>query len=367
MGFLRNRGSNESSSDDAVRMTALVTEAESPLDNAIQIGKHFLSTIRIAIDYATPPIYTAAAFKLERDHWLVRGMSVPVMIDPAYPEGFQVLWDEVPGMEQLAAAREPALCDPIGTRAKVGEVVVRLTSTVDVASLPEELREEVERLQNRGGPPPDHFAEALDKARQEPAPSGTVRAVVVIAATTVTMIQDGGGGDAGFRRRTSEGKHDAVLSVHVPDREPYAVFVRDFNRPRKKADATGAGLPALVSTNDPSSVEVLWDEIPSIKEQAKDLISEAMERMQSAQAGFAQDQAQMEATIRAATERAATQPAPAAPPPGAQPIPAEVREQMISGAKLAFQYMKDPAQRQMLIEQYRLAGITLDDKGNVVS
>lgn len=364
MGILRSRGTNETYA--AVRMTALVTEAETPLDNAIQIGRHFLSTVRIAIDYATPPIYTMSTFRLEREHWLVRGMSVPVMIDPAHPEEFRVLWDEVPDIERLVAAREPALCDPIGTSAKVNEAVVRLTSAIDVASLPAKIREQVEHLRNRDEPSPDHFAEALAKARHEPAPPGTVRCVVIIATTMMTVVEDAGAGDSSYRIRTSDGKHDAVLSVHIPDREPYAVFVRKFRRPRRKADVMGAGLPALVSTNDPNAIEVLWDEVPTIKEQIDERLSDAMDRMQSAQAHLADDQAQMEATIGAAAECVSQNPS-AAPPPGTTGVPTEVREQMIANAKLAFQYLKDPAPRQMLIEQYRLAGINLDDEGNVVS
>ncbi|MEO6472169.1 MAG: hypothetical protein ABIR57_09565 [Aeromicrobium sp.] len=353
MGFLRQRTANTSGE----RMTALVVEADAPLDNTLMVGKHFLGTVRIAIENATPPIYTARSFKLDRSHWLVRGTSVPITIDPAQPQDFELNWEEIPGIEQLVDARDPALCDPMGTQRKIAEVVERLTRTVNVDNLPPELREALDHMKNQDSSPADHFAEALDKARHEPAPTGMVRAVVIIATTTMTVVQDGGGGDGdvGHRHRSSNGKHDAVLSVHIPDREPYAVFVPNLNRPRNRADVMGAGLPALVSTSDPCAVEVLWDELPSLKEQINDRLSEASNRMQSA-----------EAAIREATAKAQQNPPSyAAPAAGAPQVSAEMREMMINSAKIALASIRDPTQRKMMIDQYRLAGITIDEHGNV--
>jgi len=40
--------------------------------------------VRILVE-GDQPIYTAARFKLDRDHWLVRGQEIPVLIDPESP------------------------------------------------------------------------------------------------------------------------------------------------------------------------------------------------------------------------------------------------------------------------------------------
>jgi hypothetical protein len=38
-----------------------------------------------------------------------------------------------------------------------------------------------------------------------------------------------------------------------------------------------------------------------------------------------------------------------------------MRQTMLQNAKLALQYVRDPAMRQMLIQQYRAAGIPIDE------
>jgi hypothetical protein len=52
-----------------------------------------------------------------------------------------------------------------------------------------------------------------------------------------------------------------VLSVNIPGQAPYALFHRKFKRP---LGVTGLIIPALVSSSDPTDVEVLWDEPASI-------------------------------------------------------------------------------------------------------
>ena len=69
-----------------------------------------------------------------------------------------------------------------------------------------------------------------------------------------------GSGQVSFQLRSA-----AVLSVTVPGRAPYAIYVRKFRFPRQsRTDYTGAGYPALVSQSDPNDVEILWDEVPSV-------------------------------------------------------------------------------------------------------
>ena len=99
-------------------MTALVVEANRPIDNRVKWGSHSLGLIRILIDSTPDPIYVAGRFKLDRDCWPVRGMELPVTIDPADPSGFTVRWEEVPSIEDRVAANDLTLADPLGTREK---------------------------------------------------------------------------------------------------------------------------------------------------------------------------------------------------------------------------------------------------------
>jgi hypothetical protein len=196
---------------------------------------------------------------------------------------------------------------------------------------------------------PDRFTEALDNAAREPAPEGKTRAVVVIATIEMHL-------DEGDRRQTVvEGWPSAVLAVNVPGRPPYAVFKHRFHVRRKGvfADLTGAGLPAFVSSDDPNDVEVAWDEIPSLMSQIGQRISDDL---QTAQTDITQMQEEMTAAVQQAMQH------PPGAPPGFAGLPEGIRDTMARNAKLALQVIKDPAQRQMLITQYRAAGITLDEE-----
>ena len=107
-----------------VPMVALVIEADDPLDNRITFGRSSAGTVRILIDAERDPIYVARDFKLDRDHWLVPGMQVPVMVDPSHPETFEIRWDQIPSMVQRAASNDPTLADPVGTKKKTQQVLL---------------------------------------------------------------------------------------------------------------------------------------------------------------------------------------------------------------------------------------------------
>jgi hypothetical protein len=350
-------------------MTALVIEADDPLDNRIKLGKSGKGTVRILIDAKPNPIYVASDFKLDKDHWPVVGMELPVTIDPADPGKFEIRWDEVPTMEQRAAANDPTLADPAGTRKKAQQAL--LASGAAGPSGPyapsSDVRETVVKAQaeaaKQGDMMPDHWQESLDRAASEPAPAGKTRAVVLFAATEASLRTSGGDGDGmgGHQYRDRHGKHDAVLAVNIPGSEPYAVYKPKFNHKGGKAVAKGAGIPALVSSSDPSDVEILWDEIPSVKEQAKETMAEATGVMQDRMAAATQ---QMDQAMQQGGQAPPTAPTP--PAPGGTPgVTPEMKAMMVQNAKMALSAVP-PNMRQMLIQQYRMAGIEIDDDGNVV-
>ena len=104
-------------------MTALVVAADLPIDNASRWsrGRHYEGNVRILIDEGSEPIYVARSFRLDEKHWLVPGMEVPVKIDPARPEEFEIDWAGVPSIEERVAANDPVLADPRGARRRVTE------------------------------------------------------------------------------------------------------------------------------------------------------------------------------------------------------------------------------------------------------
>lgn len=362
-------------------MTALVVEADDPLDNRIMVGKHTRGLVRILIDSESSPIYVARSFKLDRDHWPVGGMELPVTIDPADPEQFDVNWDEIPSMEERAAANDPSLADPIGTRRKAMErliasgaagpgTVTQGASGPATSGVTPEVRKVVVAAQAAAVKTdtglPDHFEESMDKAAQEPAPAGKTRAVVLIAASEATLRTEGADDHVTGYYKDRHGKHATVLAVNVPGSAPYAVFKPKFKHVRGKGSALGAGLPALVSQSDPTDVEVLWDELPSVKEQAR---ATAAEAMQATQDRMAEATKMMSQGFQQAGP--SPPPPPAAPEPGAAtapqmpantpPIPANMQEMMAKNAKTALSFTKDPAMRKMLIAQYRAAGIEIGE------
>jgi hypothetical protein len=346
------------------RMNALVVAAEQPLDNRIMVGAQSRGTVRIVVEDASPPIVASRMFKLDRTHWLVTGMTIPVILDPARPASFEIVWEDIPSIQDRVAAIDPVLADPRGARAHANEVIQRVTSAVNLAGLPPEVRTVVSQY-NTPAPGVDRFAAAVEDARNGPAPQGRVSAAVLVATSTATSkTAQGGDEDSNDKYRTTEGKHDVVLAVTVPGREPYPVFVSDFRRPRGRHDLFSAGLAATVSEVDPNDIEVLWDEVASDQSQLDAKVAEEMHGVTDT----------MQQTIAAAQQAMAQQlqqPVPTASTPG-QPVQPgfaatpglspQMRDMMMQNAQMALRTVTDPGMRAMLIQQYRLAGIPIDEE-----
>lgn len=352
-------------------MVALVIEADDPLDNRIKLGKSSLGTLRILIATQPDPIYVTRDFKLDREHWVVPGMELPVTVDRADPANFEVRWDEIPSMEDRAALNDPTLADPVGTKKKTQHAL--LASGAVGPSGPyrpaEDVRDRVVEAQaaalQQDDGRPDHWQESLDRAAGSPAPPGKKRAVVLFAASEATLRTEDSraDGSGGVLVRDRHGKHDVVLAVTVPGSPPYAVYVPNFHHKSGKGLAIGAGLPALVSESDPSEIEVLWNELPSRREQLSETIAEARELSQNRVAAMAE---QMEEATRQMSLRAtgAGSPQPPSAPAATPGLTPELKEMMLKNAKVAVSAAPNAQMRQMIVEQYRLAGIPIDEKGN---
>lgn len=325
-------------SGGGVRATALVVSAEAPPEGGHRLSKLSKAAIRILVDAGSGPALVERSSHLKREQWLVPGMEVVVTIDPGQPDEFEIDWSAVPPIEDRAAAGDPTLADPLRARRRVAEAL-------SAAGIPGQAKAGVA----------DRVAEAMERAAGEAAPAGKQRAVVLVAAIRARLVPSGVDGGGPMHRVTS-GKCNAVLSVNVPGREPYALYEKKFKRPGDRGDITGAGLPALVSARDPAEVEILWDELASLGDQVGQRMAAGMQASQAGAAG-------MEEQMTAAVQRASSQAPPgtprAAPAPGLNP---QMKAMLENNARMALRMTKDPAQRKMLIEQYRLAGIEIEDE-----
>lgn len=334
MGFLGRAGH---AADDGMRATALVVDADAPPQGAPPFGRGSHGTVRLLVDTGSGPASISGTFKYSEDRWLVPGMEVAVTLDPGRPDRFEVDWGAVPSMEDRVAANDPTLADPIGAGRRVA-AALGLTQA------------------DTGSTRSERFDEAMAKAAQAPAPAGRRRAVVLVVTIRGRFWSEKHAGHGVTIERNSA----AVLAVNVPGRGPYAVFARKFKFPHLQADVSRAGLPALVSESDPNDVQVLWDELPSLGSQLATRMSDSLA---DAQARTSQATA-MEEQITGALGQAgaASQGAfPASGAPALGALPQQMRQLAADNAKRTLQFVQDPAQRQMLIEQYRAAGIVLDE------
>jgi uncharacterized protein DUF3592 len=144
------------------------------------------------------------------------------------------------------------------------------------------------------------------------------------------MFLRGGSGDD-----SDTPMYKLTLRVALPDGDPYEVVYRIEN-----GLEVGREYPVFVDPKDPEHVYV-------------DAGGDLRERL-------AADRAQMQqalSELKGMTGSSAT----AMPAPGAAGLTPEWQEMMATNAASALKLVKDPVQRKMLIEQYRAAGIPIED------
>jgi hypothetical protein len=350
---------------------ALVVDTRPPLDNGFWNHKALPGLVHVLVD-AQPPIYVANRFFLDRDHWLVRGMRLPVAIDPAAPENFEIRWEQVPSIEQRAAAGDPTLADPLGTKKRTMQALIGSGAAGGaVAALQAAgnqpiafTRGAVDRPEMRAA-----FIEAQMKDVQlggwdqvlgqfdqmvrdarAPAPAGKVRAVAVEATSAATLkIQaDNDGHGARHMNFERHGKHDRVLAINVPGQAPYAVFKEAFDIPSGKAGSLHGGMPALVSVADRADVEIPWDQMISSKKANR-----------QAKAAAKQRNADPMPAVMGQVEQWRQQHDVAAPPTPGSPV--DWQAVAAQNAKATLARVTDPQMRQTLIAQYRAAGVQIDE------
>lgn len=324
MGFFK-RGNTGTGGGGATRTAALVLAA----DQRPEGGGPASGAVRVLVDPGPRQRVLEAEPRLDKERWLVPGMQVDVMLS-SDGANFDLDWESVPTIEERVAANDPTLADPAGALRRVAQALGYTQADTGTSRA-------------------EHFEAALREAAGQPSPPGKIRAVVMVVAMRGAMAGASGPEEIGSSAVSFQRRSAAVLSVNIPGRAPYAVYVRKFRFPRKsRTDYTGAGYPALVSESDPNEIEILWDEVPSVESQLSDRLASSMALAESRRAAMTE---QWQAAMGQAGADAA----------GGGAMASEMRKLVADNARQALQYVQDPAMRKAMIDQYRAAGIEIPE------
>jgi hypothetical protein len=248
-----------------VHVNALVTETDSPVENLADMisTRGVLAATRVLIDFDSGPVIGLRDLPLDPNHWIVQGMTIPVIVDPANPNNYEIDWSLVPAITDLAAKNDPSLTDPMGARLRTWDALIAAGFDIlDMDKVAPSMRAlERPALKAELDAEPQAFARQLEAAKALSAPDGYQRGLAIIA-TQGAMFQRENGRGTPFR--ITDGKHVSVLSVSLPGQPAYAVLVPSFDHQSREYDSNNPGLPAVVSKTDPNDVRVLWDEMGTI-------------------------------------------------------------------------------------------------------
>ena len=259
-GFHRHEQDTDATPIGGPTVSALVTATEEPIDNAGGTSSHSVAQTQVLVSLPTGAVVGVRGLRLDPEHWLVEGMTVPVSIDPANPNAFEIDWAQVPSIQDRVAANDPSLVDPMAARLSNWDALAAAgfhEPDMDQVA-PQLLTTEMNSMRAELVAEPEAFTRQLSGVSGLSAPDGKRRALAQIATTTATWETTLSGTN---QHRDVHGKHAVVLSVSVPGEAPYAVFLKSFDHQHRQYDAYNPGLPALVSTTDPTDVQVLWDEM----------------------------------------------------------------------------------------------------------
>jgi hypothetical protein len=334
VGFFK-RGSDRTAESAAMRTTALIVAA----DQRPEGGGPATGLVRVLVDPGPRQQVLEAKLRLDKERWLVPGMDVEVLLSS--DRKFDVDWDRVPTIEERVAANDPTLADPAGALRKVAHALGYTQADTGTSRA-------------------EHFQAALQEAARHTPPPGKVRAVVVVVAMRGAMGGASGPDLIASTEVSFQLRSAAVVSVNVPGRAPYAVYLRKFRFPRgSRTDYTGAGYPALVSESEPNDIEVLWDEVPSVQSQLSDRIASSVALAESRQAAMTE---QWQAALgQAGADAYGGGMSPEGGAAFAGAMAPEMRKLAADSARRALQYVQDPAMRKMMIDQYRAAGIEIPE------
>jgi hypothetical protein len=352
-----------------MRVNALIVLAGLPPLN--MTARHWGDWVWAVTDIGNGPVTIRSVVDLDRERWLVPGTPAVIDVDPARLDQvrpFTVDWSSVPPIQDRVAANDPVLADPRAARAKATQA---LTGT----ARPAEPAQPAKRGMFGHGstdftpssgpglkmrPWAAACADAIAATASTPAPPGKMRVVAIVSA--MRMMFTGLGHDRqgrpdpdddeknGLYAKSMRG-NETVFSVNVAGRAPWAVWVPDFQAPRRRpvyrAPELYPWLPALMPVDGRGPLEILWDDVTELSQQVQQLAAG------SASAQMAQAAAAMQAWQARMTDMAGPAgEAPPSVPPDLSTLPPEAHQ---SAAQLAASLRMVPeGMRQMVIDQSRM-------------
>lgn len=223
--------------------------------------------------------------RLEKEHWLLKGMHIQIAVDPRKPDRCDLITDNVPRISDLIARNDPLVWDTAVIASQLANLHQEIDSTQ--AGLPFILN------------PVDVAAERRRMAEGRPServvgPDGRLRGTAdVLAATPSPHSSEGS---------VTRWKGRRLVRIWPYGMEPYAFLEKKHFNSNDKVEAFHLGnVPCSINPSDRGDVVYLWDEHDRSKETFQQgLIETALYQSERQMAPMmAQMQAQMEAQMRA--------------------------------------------------------------------
>ena len=241
--------------DSAVRAQALVISGDSGISGTTS----WLSLARLRVMIPDrPPVAVAHECMVDRGKELIEGFTVPVMVDPSDPDKLEILWDEVPSIQERIANRDPAILDPEGTWetlrapqfAKLAPSVPRPTSPWAEKAI-------------AGWPP----VEPLAKGRQP----GTAWVVASSMDAKFCMVGSDSAmppGRTHYRSKgpVSYGPHAFMTWLLLRVNPQYGTSYGAYFRTNAVRWRFSAVLPVALNPDDPTDIEICWDAATNVAE-----------------------------------------------------------------------------------------------------
>jgi hypothetical protein len=252
-------------------------------------------------------------FNVAHNSWIPRekhpvpGFELPVTVNRDDPTDLRIEWDQAPTMEERIARRDPAILDPEGTWARIAPMVsvhagpdpeqIAAAQGMAAPFLPassvllQDLRDAAERQDpTHLDPSPWDGAQIPD---WPPAPDQLPKGRLVGTALAVSISADPFGymfGDnfrppwTHFASRggsVSASKYEylgwLLLCVVPPNGVRYGLYLRTHIHSRR----VGPMLPVTLNPQDPSDIEILWDNCPNLSDLAVEKFGQATEKVQA--------------------------------------------------------------------------------------
>ena len=240
---------------DSVRASAVVIDGDSGISGTTS----WLSLARLRVMIPDrPPVAVSHECMVDRGKELVEGFTIPILVDPSNPASLEILWDEVPTIEQRIADRDPAILDPEGTWERL--------RAPQFANLPPAAAKPASPWADKtveGWPP----AESLPHGRQ-PGTAWIVASSLDARGCTQgsDSVMPPGRTHYRYKGQVSYGPHSfltwLLARINPQYGEPYGAYWQT-NAVRWRFSSV---LPVALKPDDPMDIDVCWDAATNVAE-----------------------------------------------------------------------------------------------------